>query len=167
MNQKYFLIFGDHSGRVLDASLSDVGEVILWEKHGDDNQLWFWDDQDRDVLRNKKFPNKVLDFHWWDYQEDNWGKVYLNDFNNGWNQKWEFDGKEIICKGFRHRTVENLRLDVHSWATHNGAKVGVYQRTRNSNQRWHLQGKLKYMTPKILSVHKFNNHAAHAQITFK
>ena len=80
-----------------------------------------------------------LDFICGDYQEDNWGKVYLNEFNNGWSQKWQIDGKEIICK------VENLRLDVHSSATHNGAKVGVYQQTGNPNQQWQLQGKLEFI----------------------
>ena len=144
MNQPCFYIFGDHSGKVLDASLSSEGEVVLWEKHGGDNQLWFWDDQYRDVLRNKNFPNKVLDFQWRDYQEHNWGKIYLNEFISGWNQKWQFEGREIICKGFQHKTVENLRLDVHGSATHNGAKVGVYQATGNPNQKWQLQSKLNF-----------------------
>ena len=154
MNQKYFLIFGDHSGKVLNASLSDIGEVVIWEENGGDNQLWFWDDQDGDVLRNKRFPNKVLDFHCGDYQEDNWGKVYLNEFNNGWNQKWQIDGKEIICKGFQNRAVDGLRLEVHSSATHNGAKVGVYHRTGNPNQNWEFQGKLEFhLILKVFFVH--------------
>ena len=144
MSQKYFLIFGDHSGRVLDASRTNGGEVVLWGKHGGDNQLWFWDNQNQGVLRNKQVPDKVLEFHCVDYQEDNWGKVYLNEFNHGWNQKWQLDGKEIICKGFQNRTIENLRLEVHSSATHNGAKVGVYHRTGNPNQQWRLQGKLEF-----------------------
>ena len=67
MNQKYFFIFGDHSGKVLDASQTDGGEVVLWEKHGGDNQLWFWDNQNQGVLRNKQLPNRVLDSDWQPY----------------------------------------------------------------------------------------------------
>ena len=67
MSQKYFLIFGDHSGRVLDASRTNGGEVVLWEKHGRDNQLWFWDNQNQGVLRNKQLPNRVLDSDWQPY----------------------------------------------------------------------------------------------------
>ena len=145
MDRRYFLIFGDQSGRVLDASLSNVGEVVLWDRNGGDNQLWFWDGQDRDVLRNKKFPRRVLDFHWGDYQKHGWGKVYLHEFNGGWNQKWQFDGRELVCKGFQSKMVHNLRLDVHGSATASGAKVGVYQRNGNANQRWQLQGKHHFL----------------------
>ena len=54
-----FIIESQQSGKVLDAALTDIGEVILWDYNGGDNQLWFWDGRDRDILRNKKFPNKV------------------------------------------------------------------------------------------------------------
>ena len=55
----YFKIHGDQSGRVLDASMNSVGEVALWDDNGQDNQLWYWDAINRDVLRNKQFPNRV------------------------------------------------------------------------------------------------------------
>jgi len=133
-DKRYFLICGTQSGKVLDASMSNVGEVVLWARNGQDNQLWFWDGHE--ILRNKRFPNKVLDFHWSDYQRQKWGKVYLHELNNGWNQKWQMNGREIACKGFQSSMVPNLRLDVHGGATHNGAKVGVYQRNGSSNQAW-------------------------------
>ena len=57
----YFKIHGDQSGRVLDASMTSVGEVALWDDNGQDNQLWYWDAINRDVLRNKQFPNRVCD----------------------------------------------------------------------------------------------------------
>ena len=56
----HFKIFGEQTGKVLDASLSNAGEVVLWESNGGDNQLWYWDGIDRDILRNKMFPNKVI-----------------------------------------------------------------------------------------------------------
>ena len=58
--KRYFKIFGEQSRKVLDASQTNPGEVVLWEAHGGDNQLWYWDGIDRDILRNKMFPNKVI-----------------------------------------------------------------------------------------------------------
>ena len=55
----YFKIHALESGKVLDASMSNEGEVVLWEANGQMNQLWFWDGPDRDVLRNKAFPHLV------------------------------------------------------------------------------------------------------------
>ena len=57
--RQYFLIYSPQNGKVLDAS--NPNEVVLWESHGGDNQLWFWDDGG-DILRNKKHPNKVRIF---------------------------------------------------------------------------------------------------------
>ena len=59
MSQQYFKIFGGASGKVLDASRSNVGEVVLWESHNGDNQLWYWDGPNQDNLRNKEHPNRV------------------------------------------------------------------------------------------------------------
>ena len=39
------------------------GEVHLWEYHGGDNQLWYWDGPEKDILRNKMFHTKVRYFH--------------------------------------------------------------------------------------------------------
>jgi hypothetical protein len=60
MGDKYFLIFALETRKVLDVSQSNENEVILWEPHGGDNQLWFWDGED--ILRNKKDPDKVSFF---------------------------------------------------------------------------------------------------------
>ena len=58
--KRYFKIFGEQSRKVLDASQSNPGEVILWEANDGDNQLWYWDGIDRDILRNKMYPDKVI-----------------------------------------------------------------------------------------------------------
>ena len=55
----YFHILGAESGKVLDASMTNIGEVVMWEMNGQDNQLWFWDPEYREVLRNKQFPDMV------------------------------------------------------------------------------------------------------------
>ena len=127
---KYFAILGKQSGKALDANRNNQGELFLWDFNGGDNQLWFWDGE---LLRNKHFPNKVLDFHWADYQRDSWGKVYLHDLNGGLNQKWQVSGEEIISKH------NSLRLDAYGSGIQNGTKVGGYKRTGNSNQKWIIQ----------------------------
>ena len=58
----YFYIMSKvHPQLVLDASYTKVGKVVMWEKHVKlhDWQLWFWDDDNHDILRNKKYPKKV------------------------------------------------------------------------------------------------------------
>ena len=60
--------------------------------------------------------------------------MYLHDYHGGWNQRWLCDGNEIVCKG-SNQPRKNLRLDVS-----NGKDVGVYQRTKGSNQKWHCLG---------------------------
>ena len=85
---------------------------------------------------------KVLDFNFDDYRGKQWGEVYLTtDFHNGWNQRWQVDRGEIVCKGFAQQTVPNLRLDVFAGKSDNGAKVGVYQKNGGHNQRWRIQGR--------------------------
>ena len=109
-----------------------IGEVVLWEFNGQDNQFWFWDGE---MLRNKMFPSQVLDFHWSDYQKNSWGKVYLHNENGGLNQRWSLRGEEIICRYGQHQNLR-LLLDVHSSSTQNGAKVGCYSSTGGVNQKW-------------------------------
>ena len=57
MAQKYFFIRQELSMRVLDAT--DNGEVVMWEIHGGDSQMWYWAG---DVLKNKAHPDKVKNF---------------------------------------------------------------------------------------------------------
>ena len=158
--------------------MTNIGEVVMWEMNGQDNQLWFWDPEYREVLRNKQFPDMVkistwlsgnlfhslicfrwkeyswswkeqkirvllsqaLDFHWADYCESdpNWGKVYLNEFTDLPNQKFEQYGSEIICKGSNEEHIPDLRLDVFQNGTDDGAKVGVYLKNDSPNQMWTL-----------------------------
>ena len=56
MPENYFFIRQEFSMRVLDASIKDPGEVHIWERHGGDNQLWYWQG---DTLKNKAYPEKV------------------------------------------------------------------------------------------------------------
>ena len=96
---------------------------------------WGWKGQIIRVLLSQ-----ALDFHWADYCESdpNWGKVYLNDFTDLPNQKFEQYGSEIICKGSNEEHIPDLRLDVFQNGTDDGAKVGVYLKNDSPNQMWTL-----------------------------
>ena len=56
---EYFLIINHYSGGALEASTDYIGQIVVDDQHGNDNQLWFWDGVEGDVLRNKMFPDKV------------------------------------------------------------------------------------------------------------
>ena len=86
-NTDYFVITSRQSGKVLDASLSHQDEVILWDRHGRDNQLWFWAGH---TIRNKQYPSRVLDFQSENWKKSGWGRVQLHPYNGGPNQKWSF-----------------------------------------------------------------------------
>ena len=57
---EFFLIINHLSGKALQTSTNNIGEIVIWTIHGYDNQLWFWDQQEEDVLRNKMFSDKVV-----------------------------------------------------------------------------------------------------------
>lgn len=44
----------------LAASITEVGEVVVWDGGNLDQYLWFWDGVDQNILRNKKYPEKVI-----------------------------------------------------------------------------------------------------------
>ena len=82
LRRNYFILTNRGSGNVLTIQNDSTGRIVLSEYHGEDNQLWFWDDSN---LRSKKFPSKVL-------QIDNMksGEVTLSNFNpDKPNQLWE------------------------------------------------------------------------------
>ena len=57
LERTYFLITNRGTGTVLNVDSENNGIVNLWSYHGEDNQLFFWDDY---VIRSKQFPDKVL-----------------------------------------------------------------------------------------------------------
>jgi Ricin-type beta-trefoil lectin domain-like len=59
---KYFIVISNDSGRVLEikGGRSDAGaEVILWDRHGGDNQVWFQDPV-TGTIRSKLNPKLCL-----------------------------------------------------------------------------------------------------------
>ena len=61
--REYFCIMSkSYSGVNLVASVTEDGEVLIKARHGkvQDQQLWFWDGIHQRILRNKKYPSKVI-----------------------------------------------------------------------------------------------------------
>ena len=102
------------------TGIEDSWHIVDMEEDDEaDNQLWFWDEN---LLRNKKYPGKILriDDH---YGEENvhyrlWLKRMISKEHRK-SQKWEVEivNDELVCKFLRERT---LRVDasVCSIGTH-------------------------------------------------
>ena len=60
---KYFSIVNGLTKKALDASKSNDGEIVMWKRLDHENQLWFWDKDKKDVLRNKRYPEKVMNHY--------------------------------------------------------------------------------------------------------
>ena len=73
-----------------------------------------------------------------DYKKWAYGKVYLFNFNDGYNQKWKIEGNQIICKGFQTSMQSDLRLDGDLM------KVGVRKKSGFPDQKWNVRGKNYY-----------------------
>ena len=95
---------------------------------------------------------QALDFHWADFCDSGWGKIYLGEPTGNWNQRWEINGKELICKGSNEEPIDDLRMDVFENGTEDGTKVGVYRQNGQSNQHWNLLGE-------TIDIISFNNYA--------
>ena len=92
-----------------------------------------------------------------DYEKSGnwWGKVFLNDFNNGLNQRWqvnEVTGSSTDSRIWEisYKGASNLLLDVRGNNTWNGSKVGLFHRRNGTKaQRWRIVGKQKEHEIKI------------------
>ena len=107
----------------------NTGWVVLLEYYGEDNQLWFWDDND---LRSKKFPSKVL-------QIENMknGEVTLSNFNpNKPNQMWEAstEGDTISLISSSQSTLGTLCGD--NFSRKKDGNVILCRNKDGKNDRW-------------------------------
>ena len=53
-----YAIIEEVTGKAFDATSG--GGVILYFYHGGQNQLWFWEDENKTVLVNKRYNNKLM-----------------------------------------------------------------------------------------------------------
>lgn len=110
---------------VLDCEkgAKDGHHIIIYEKHGKDNQIWF-DDPTTGTIRSKADPKLCLDV-----DRDH---LVLKPFQQGnVNQQWHRDGAYI-----RNRFDKNKVVDVLQMKKEKGSKVGVYKYNGGENQQW-------------------------------
>ena len=131
-SRPYFFILNKESGKVMDAA--SPASIELWHYTNSDQQLWFWDG---DVIRNKKYANKVIDLHMSDYNKYRWGKIFLHPFNGGQNQRWDFENNYLSSE-FKHLSVE-VKDGSQADGSQIGAKNGKYQ-------KWSLQPEHDFFT---------------------
>ena len=83
------------------------------------------------------FLTQVLDFHWHQYNNEKWGRVYLGDYHGKLNQRFRLNGAQIFVKGESETSaVNDLALDVYGAKSQSGAKVGIYKKHGGLNQKW-------------------------------
>jgi hypothetical protein len=100
-------------------------EVNLSHFCEEDNQFWFWDGS---TIRSKKYPNKVLDFHFYGWKQRGLGKVYLYDHHGKPNQRWKLVNGELILE------YQKLRL-----TQKDGLKICCESSDAEKNQKWTLE----------------------------
>lgn len=128
LNSKEIIMFaikGVQSGKALNVA-SDL-RIVMWTYSGTDNQLRYWD---KDSIRSKKYPEKVLSLDIVNFDSYGWTKVSLQTYDGGNNQIWNIDGDRVICD------FQQYHLDVLHASQENGASVGGYQGNSNDNQKW-------------------------------
>ena len=131
-SRQYFFILNKGSGKVMDAV--SPASIELWHYTNSDQQLWFWDGE---VIRNKKYANKVIDLHMSDYNKYRWGKIFLHPFNGGQSQRWDFENNYLSSE-FKHLSVE-----VKDGSQADGSQIGA----RNGKyQKWSLQPEHDFFT---------------------
>ena len=113
----------DLSGQI--SRTSNNVEVNLSHFREEDNQFWFWDGS---TIRSKKYPNKVLDFHFYGWKQRGLGKVYLYDHHGKPNQRWKLVNGELILE------YQKLRL-----TQDDGLKICCESADAEKNQKWTLE----------------------------
>ena len=145
LKPSYFIITSRGSGTALTADDKNNGRIMMWEYHGEDNQLWFWDDEN---IRSKKFPDKVL-------QAGNCqgAQATLAKYaNNNKLQSWAADSQDDTIKVIS--SIQNYfpKLCVDNFSTDNNTKVIRCRNNRYPNDKWTFSSSRMY----FFIIHKTN-----------
>lgn len=132
VNGKYFVIVSKQSGMALDikgGSASPGTAVILWDKHGRDNQQWFYDPVSN-AIRSKANPDLCLTI-------DGSNRLSVDHYrSDGASQHWQVNKhREVI----ENRADVNRVLDVVGASGNKGAEVCAWNYHGRDNQRWTLE----------------------------
>jgi hypothetical protein len=129
---KYFIIISKHSGFALDirGGQAHAGtDVIVWSKHGRDNQQWF-EEPVTGTIRSKLNPDLCLDINGSNH-------LYLNHHQPGDpNQQWRYNKQREVIE---NRLDANRVLDVANASKESGAAVCAWRYHGNDNQKWKIE----------------------------
>ena len=145
LKPSYFIITSRGSGTALTADDKNNGRIMMWEYHGEDNQLWFWDDEN---IRSKKFPDKVL-------QAGNCqgAQATLAIYaNNNKLQRWTADSQDDTIKTLSPIHNYFPKLCVDNFSTDNNTKVIRCRNNRYPNDKWTFSSSRMY----FFIIHKTN-----------
>jgi len=138
---KYFIIISKDSGRALDikgGKANSGAEVVLWDKHGHDNQVWFQDPV-AGTIRSKLNPDLCLTV-------DGSNRLTVHHHKAGdTNQQWHYNKHRDTIE---HRSDSNRVLDVVGGNKSNGAAVCAWNFHGKDNQKW----KLDYLPAKYFFI---------------
>lgn len=133
------MIASYHSGKVLDVagwSLENGTQIIQYDRHGGDNQLFRIEPIDAGWVRIvAKHSEKVLDLYNWSF--DNGAPIVQWDWHGGENQRWflePLDDGYVLIRSFHSGKV----LDLYNWSFDNGAPIVQWDWHGGENQRWLL-----------------------------
>jgi len=127
---KYFLIKSKSSGLYLDvkgASSKPKTPVVLWNRNGNDNHIWYHDPLTK-TIRGKQ-SNLCLDIHG--------DRLCINQHQNGRSeQQLAFHSKKNVIQSLTNATKV---LDVVGDNKSPGAEVCLYAEHGRDNQKWELE----------------------------
>lgn len=137
-NYNYFRIIAKHSGKCLDVSggsRSNGADVIQWDCHGGDNQLWRLVPVGNYYKIIAKHSGKCLDVS--GASRSNGADVIQSDCHGGDNQLWR---RVAVGNRFKITAKHSSKcLDVSGASRSNGADVIQWDYHGGDNQLWGLQ----------------------------
>jgi len=127
---KYFLIKSKSADLYLDvkgASTNPGTPVLLWNKNGNDNQIWYHDPLTK-TIRSKQ-SNLCLDIHG--------DRLCIDNPQSGKpEQQWVYHSKKNAVE---NRAQQGRVLDVVGGAMNPGAEICSWNAHGGANQQWELE----------------------------
>ena len=129
-NLGWFSIISKHSGLALDIEEGKHGgNIITYQKHGGDNQLWSW--RGKSILSKLGYVLEVKDG-----ESEAGTNVIAGKHHGGPNQHWKMKGHKITSK------LNDMALDIEGGSTDSNINIIVWplqSDTDIDNQSWELE----------------------------
>ncbi|MBB5955340.1 hypothetical protein FHS29_001921 [Saccharothrix tamanrassetensis] len=129
----------DHSGKCLDVygwSTADGGEIVQWNCHYGNNQLFEGIYHgDGSYSLKSVHSGKCIDLYGW--SNDTGAKIVQWDCHFGNNQRWIPTWYEETASIRLLSKHSGKALEVHGWSREDGAKAVQWDWHGGANQRWY------------------------------